>query len=379
VHLQRLVARGYRNLGDLDREVPREGLVVLGANAQGKTNLLEAMYYPVLFRSFRGSSDQQVTRSPPGFAVEVGIQGGPVQTLGALYTAQKKRITADGEEIGRLADAVGHWLAVAFLPSDVGLASGPASERRQYLDRVLSLSDRGYLRALATYRAALAQRNSALRQGRSDVARAFDGALAAAGSTLVRRRLDWLTNSSQLFADELDYLGERGPVVLRYRGMVELAHQEAWDRVLADAMDEDRARMVTTQGPHRDDLLIEVGGRRLRDFGSTGQQRSAAIALKLIELATLSSSRGTEPALLLDDVFAELDRERQSRLALRLMGNSSRQVFVTSPRRDELPAELDLPEWMIEGGRIRSQEHVSATRGMGPSRSPSRARAKRSG
>ena len=110
---------------------------------------------------------------------------------------------------------------------------------------------------------------------------------------------------------------------------------------------------MTTVGPHRDDLVLEIGGRRLRDYGSTGQQRSAAIALKLIEIATLRQARGTEPALLLDDVFAELDGNRQRRLAVRLLGTTDRQVFITSPRRDEVPANLDLPVWVVEGGRIR--------------------------
>jgi DNA replication and repair protein RecF len=109
---------------------------------------------------------------------------------------------------------------------------------------------------------------------------------------------------------------------------------------------------MTTVGPHRDDLLLEIGGRRLRDYGSTGQQRSAAVALKLIEIAALRAARSTEPVLLLDDVFAELDRDRQSRLALRLLGPETRQVFVTSPRRDELPPNLDLPVWVVENGRI---------------------------
>jgi DNA replication and repair protein RecF len=100
--------------------------------------------------------------------------------------------------------------------------------------------------------------------------------------------------------------------------------------------------------------VLEVGGRRLRDYGSTGQQRSAAIALKLIEISSLRLARATEPALLLDDVFAELDRERQTRLAVRLLDSGERQVFVTSPRRDELPANLDLPVWEIENGRVMS-------------------------
>jgi DNA replication and repair protein RecF len=110
---------------------------------------------------------------------------------------------------------------------------------------------------------------------------------------------------------------------------------------------------MTTVGPHRDDLLLEIGGRRLRDYGSTGQQRSAAVALKLIEISALREARGSEPSLLLDDVFAELDRDRQSRLALRLLGSGDRQVFVTSPRRDELPSNLDLPVWVIQDGRVR--------------------------
>jgi DNA replication and repair protein RecF len=353
VRIRRLVARGYRNLADLDREPPASGLVLLGSNAQGKTNLLEAIYYPVLFRSFRGATDGEVSRDTPGFAVQVHIGGGPAQTVSAVYSSRKKRITVDGEEVGRLTDSVGNWLAVAFLPSDVGLASGPALERRQYLDRVLSLSDRRYLRALTGYRAALAQRNSALRQGRADMAQAFNDPLSNAGAALVRWRLEWVAGAGELFASELEILGEHGPATLRYRGRVELAEREAWDTVLADSLPDDCARQATSVGPHRDDLVLEVGGRRLRDYGSTGQQRSAAIALKLIEIASLRSARGTEPALLLDDVFAELDAERQSRLAGRLLDSTERQVFITTPRREELPANMDLPVWVVEGGRVR--------------------------
>ena len=353
MRIRRLVARGYRNLADLDREPPSDGLVLLGANAQGKTNLLEAIYYPVLFRSFRGASDGQVLRDPPGFAVEVHLDGAPAKTVTAAYSGRKKRITVDGEEVGRLTDSVGNWLAVAFLPSDVGLASGPAAERRQYLDRVLSLSDRRYLRALTSYRAALAQRNSALRQGRADMAQAFNGPLATAGAALVRWRLDWVVTAADQFSAELESLGERGPATLRYQGRLELADRAAWDTALAESLQDDCARLSTTAGPHRDDLVLEVGGRRLRDYGLTGQQRSAAIALKLIEIGSLRTARGTEPALLLDDVFAELDAERQSRLAGRLLDSNERQVFITTPRRDELPSNLDLPVWTVESGRIR--------------------------
>jgi len=154
------------------------------------------------------------------------------------------------------------------------------------------------------------------------------------------------------FTAEFDCLGENGTARLEYRGRSELARQEAWTELLAASAAEDRARGMTTVGPHRDDLNLEIGNRGLRDYGSTGQQRSAAVALKLIEIAALREARGTEPALLLDDVFAELDRDRQTRLALRLMGPEDRQVFVTSPRADELPPNLELPVWRVENGRI---------------------------
>ena len=148
MRLQRLVTRGYRNLADLDCEPPEAGAAILGSNAQGKTNLLEAIYYPVLFRSFRGSPDQQVAGEGQGFHVEAHIEGAGARTVAVTYLGRKKRITVDGDEAGRLADVVGTWLAVAFLPADLGLASGPAVERRRYLDRLLSLADRGYLRSL---------------------------------------------------------------------------------------------------------------------------------------------------------------------------------------------------------------------------------------
>jgi DNA replication and repair protein RecF len=168
VRLKRLVARGFRNLADLDCELPAEGLALLGANGQGKTNLLEAIAYPVLFRSFRGAADQDIAcAGRPGFHVGVTADGDAPTTVSATWpgTGRRKRIAIDGEEPERLAEAIGRWIAVAFLPEDVGLGGGPAAERRRYLDRLLSLASRPYLASLVRYRAALAQRNAALRRG----------------------------------------------------------------------------------------------------------------------------------------------------------------------------------------------------------------------
>ncbi len=356
MRLERLTARGFRNLEAVERDVPAEGAALLGRNGQGKTNLLEAIYYPVLFRSLRGSADAEVVMfGGAGFHVAARLASDTAALdIAATYqtAGKRKRIVVDGADVARLADAVGQWAAVAFLPGDVALASGPASERRHYLDRMLSLADRAYLAALSRYRAALAQRNSALRQGRGDLVTMFDAPLASAGALIVERRLRWLERAAPRFATELASLGEPGEGTVRYHGSAALADPAAWPDALERSRARDLARGLTTAGPHRDDLVLEVGGRELRAYGSTGQQRSAAIALKLVELETLAEARGTEPALLLDDVFAELDGERQRRLAARLVRPDVRQVFVTAPRADELPAGVDLPRWTVEGGKV---------------------------
>ena len=144
MRLRRVVARGFRNLAPLDLEVPASGVALLGANGAGKTNVLEAIYYPVLFRSFRGAADAEVARfGGEGFHAEVAFGDGAAPgTAAATWTAagREKRLVIDGAPVATLAAAAGRWLAVAFLPSDTGLASGAPTERRQFLDRMLALA-----------------------------------------------------------------------------------------------------------------------------------------------------------------------------------------------------------------------------------------------
>jgi DNA replication and repair protein RecF len=354
VRLSRLAIRGFRNLADGELDVPPRGFALVGQNGQGKTNLLEAAYYPVLLRSFRGATDSElVAFNGAGFHVEAAFEGESVGSLTATFVAagRRKRVTSDNVEERRLTVAIGRWLAVVFLPGDVELAGGPAVGRRRFLDRMLSLAEPAYLRALLRYRGALARRNAALRQQQGDVARACEPILAAEGALLVERRVAWAAGAAEAFAGELAGLNESGQATLGYTGRPELAQPGAWSEAFARSFATDRARGLTTIGPHRDDVALAIDGQPLRVYGSTGQLRSAAIALKLLELATLRERRGVEPALLLDDVFAELDGARQRRLATRLMGDGQRQMFVTAPRGDELPSQLDLPRWTMDGGR----------------------------
>ncbi len=353
----RLTVRGFRNLTDTVLDIPEPGVVLLGANGEGKTSLLEALAYPVLFRSFRTSLDAEIARFGE-FGFHTGLEftrAGRPRSVSATFrqAGRRKRLELDGAPLERLVDGAGVWLAVVFAPEDVRLASGPASARRLFLDRTLALSDHGYMRALAAYRAALAQRNAALRQGRADLAAAFDRPLAQAGARVIGHRLAWVASIAEPFAGSVLALGEgSGEASIAYHGPAELADPEAWPERLAQAAARDSARRMTTVGPHRDDLELRLAGHPLREYGSTGQHRGAAIALKLLELETIEGATGSCPALVLDDVFAELDSTRQERLALRLFGTRSAQVFISSPRREELPAGLALPVWGVRAGQV---------------------------
>lgn len=359
MRLEQFAVRGFRNLHDAELIFPPTGVALLGDNGQGKTNLLEAIYYPVFFRSFHGALDQEVVRfGGPGFRLEGEVRdsGGNHQiTVQFLVAGKKKQIGLDGSAAPRLAEYVGQWLAVAFLPQDLSLAAGPAAERRRYLDRMLAIADRSYLTALAHYRAALAQRNAALRQGRPELAHAFDQTLAGAGARVLAQRIRWADEATSALALELDALGEPAAVQVTYAGNRDLVDPDAWPAALAAGQARDRYRGNTGIGPHRDDIRIGLAGRGVREFGSTGQHRTVAIALKFLELSTLERARRAPPALLLDDVFAELDRERQEKLAARLSRTGERQVFLTSPRDDELPSNLDLPVWRLSNGAVRPQ------------------------
>ncbi len=347
-----VLVRSFRNLADAALELPGEGVALIGPNGHGKTNLLEAIGYPVLFRSVRGAADREVGRfGGPGFHVGLTMAGGG--ELEATWSAatRRKRIVADGEEQATITGALGRWLAVAFLPTDVALVHGGAGERRRWMDRMLSLADRTYLAALLRYRGALAQRNAALRSGDHRAAEAFEGLLASQGAVVVSKRLQWVEQSSGPWQSELEALGEVVPVGLRYRGDESLVDPGAWEAKFGASRGRDQARGQSHVGPHRDDLVLHLGGHSLRDYGSTGQQRSAAIALRLLELETLAVARAVRPALLVDDLFAALDATRQAHLAARLIARPGQRI-VTAPRAEDVPVELALPRWTVRDGVI---------------------------
>lgn len=361
--LARLVVRDFRNLAHVELTPPGEGLVVIGDNGQGKTNLLESIAYLEILRSVRGAHDQDLVRfGAEAFHIAATVDTDRCHEVGVGFerSGKKKRVRIDGDIPERLSDALGALPSVMFSPADVDLIAGPPTSRRRFLDIMLALTARGYLGALQRYRSALARRNAALREsmrsGRTSTSSVavWEPAIAEHGAVLVRERSAWVSAAEARFEELCRAIGESASVRVRYVSSVDPASDV--ERSLADALEQKRPldirRGLTHAGPHRDDLSITIAGddqapRELRVFGSAGQQRTAAIALRMLEAATLTERTGRAPVFLLDDPFAELDERRSSNILSLLSSGGLGQTILAVPR------EVDIPRGFVELERAR--------------------------
>jgi DNA replication and repair protein RecF len=267
----------------------------------------------------------------------------------------------DGVDTPRLTDALGALPSVCFSPADIALIAGAPAERRRYLDIALALSSKRYLAALRQYRAALARRNAALREAARPGARhstvaAWEPALAEHGAVIVEERRSWVAEGAAEFTRLCADIGERAMMQIEYESPLAAADdvRSALAEALRKGRDHDMRRFITHAGPHRDDLAVTLGTRDLRLVGSAGQQRTAAIALRLLEAATFRTRGGAQPVLLLDDPFAELDRKRATRVLALLEESSATglgQTILCVPREDEIPAAFTrLERWTVRDG-----------------------------
>jgi DNA replication and repair protein RecF len=363
IWLENIAIRDFRNFERLDLRLPAEGLAIIGDNGQGKTNLLEAIYYLETLRSQRGARDQDVTRfGTSGFhiASKVHTVDEHSVSVGFDRNSKRKKVTIDGSVPKRLTDALGALPSVMFSPRDLELVSGSPAERRRYLDLVLALTNRKYLTALQHYRANLIRRNAALRnatrRGATDAqVSVWEPALAEHGAVLIETRARWVTDSAPEFTELCEQIGEHGKSTMKY--MSPFADSEARYDVLLAAFEEKRAldlrRGITHVGPHRDELELTLDGKDVRLFGSAGQQRTAAIALRMLEAATLRDHAGAEPVLLLDDPFAELDIHRAGKILMLLKQRGLAQTVLVVPRQSDIPPGLmDLDHMTIRDGVI---------------------------
>jgi DNA replication and repair protein RecF len=351
-----LVARGFRNLGSLKFEPGSHFNVIHGDNGAGKSNLLEAIYYLGALKSFRGAKTEDlIALQADSTSLEAALEDGPVphRLRIEMGRSQRRRLQIDGKR-PRSASA---WFQtvrmVLFHPGDLVLAAGAADKRRAFLDRMLEQIDPIYAATLRRYEKALRSRNRLLKEERSDrrSIRAYDAILAKSGAVIGRAR-QRLTDDlgprvvrafSEVFAGD-------APLSVRYLPRVEPT-EDAIAGALARSFDKDRARGFTADGPHGDDLELQLQGVGARFHGSQGQHRTIVLALKTAELDLLAERTSRVPILLLDDVSSELDRSRNRRF-FEVLSQAGGQVFLTTTHPEFILLEGGRVDFHVEGGRV---------------------------
>jgi DNA replication and repair protein RecF len=378
MRITHLSLNNFRNYGRLELPLSPGATLLVGENAQGKTNLLEAIYYLATTRSPHASQDNQLINwaiSQSSDPLSAGRLVADLQTSGPArqiemrlilerrandQTTFRREALLNRRKV-RLMDLIGQLQVVLFLPEDVGLVTGSPAERRRYLDITLCQVDRSYCRMLSKYNKILEQRNALLRQisdgqGNLDVLAILTDRLVELGRQIFAARAGFFSEIEDDFRrihyDELT--AGRESLRMEYlprmqlknngtngREMVEdstwlMEHKgdvEAVGRRFAEALNNSRSHDIqrgsTSIGPHRDDWRFMINGRDLSSYGSRGQQRSAILALKMTQIDWMANLTGESPILLLDEVLAELDELRRKQL-LRYVQNAEQAILTAT-------------------------------------------------
>ncbi len=357
MHLAHLRLRDFRNYGRLDVDFTPGFHVLLGDNAQGKTNILEAIYLMATLRSFRGVGGAQMIRhGQKGYYVGGRVVGVGEHTVKMYWSLAERKLSLDDQPVRRLGDFLGVVRVVVFCTEDLQLVKGTGRVRRRFLDLLLSQTHPGYLPLLQRYARALRSRNALLKQRAVDdiALESFSTELVKLGNEMIALRLQLIPRLSPLtrlayrrISNDAEELRLEYQPSVRGDFAVELAKNRARERALR----------TTVIGPHRDDLQLLLNEKSAAQFGSEGQKRSLAVALKMAQTDYLTGLHGTPPILLIDDVMGELDLKRRSGLVplLERSHEARGQVFMTCTE-ENWPQELgrDLQRWSVKnGGLIR--------------------------
>ena len=336
----------FRNYPSLTLR-PDEGLCVLtGENAAGKTNVLEALFLCSLGRSHRTVRDGEMVRAGELYAsvaVDVDTRGGPRRIECKLFPGERKKITIDGAPISRSGELLGCLNVVMFAPEDLELVKAGPGERRRFLDMAISQLRPSYYYTLQQYNNALKQRNALLKDPDGldyDALESWDEQLAVLGASIIMNRTELVDRLSVISAEQHETLSD-GAETLSVEYEPNVSPNSASDLAkalrlaLSDTAERDVYRGSTSVGPHRDDLALRVSGKDVRVYGSQGQQRTTVLSLKLAQLEILREEKEDSPVLLLDDVFSELDRNRQKML---LIAAQDCQTFLSCTHLEEVAA-----------------------------------------
>ena len=351
MYLDELRCRGFRCLTDV-RFTPERGLnVIRGRNAQGKTSLLESVLFAATSKSHRTSTETDLAaHGSDGFRIALHVARADRRVMLEVNWWQgEKRVKVNGVPQSRMSDTLGKVRVVLFSPEDIALVKGSASTRRKFLDMELSQLSPVYLAALQQYRQVLRQRNELLRASRPDDGQldAWDQQLIKHGRILIREREAFTEELGEFAARAYTAIVCEEELRLRYRPDTRAQDLE---KTLQEARPSDLRRKQTSHGPHRDEIEFVIAGKPVRSHASQGQQKSAALAVKLAELELVKERTGEYPILMLDEVLAELDAARAEHLFDAI--NDEVQCLLTTTELHDVIGAATATNFLIENGEL---------------------------
>ncbi len=350
----------FRNSALSEADLDARSVWVGGMNAQGKTNLLEAAGLLQAARSFRTSKSSAMIRHGAQAAqvlFKIGHEEfGECEVL-MEFSKAGRRITACGAEVRRLGDFIGRFPVLAVCSEDMKLARGAPQERRRFADMLISSLDAEYFEALRRFHSALAQRNALLKSGASDSASfsAFEAQMAESAAVVSEKRREYLEEAAAVATEKYRALsGGRDKAAIRLKPDSPASSAQEYAALLEAQRPRDALLGATSTGPHRDDFMIFISGKNVREFASEGQQRSAALSLKLAEFDMLKSRGRTLPVMLCDDILGELDSARRAAFWECVDPGAQVVASSTSPAPSGLPSR---PEW--KSVRVENGEYFA--------------------
>ncbi len=348
MYIQNLTLSSYRNYERLDLQFENKVNVIIGENAQGKTNLMEAIYVLAMAKSHRTSNDKELIRWDEDYAK---IEGRVIKKNGSVpiqlvISKKGKKGKVNHIEQQKLSQYVGAVNTIMFAPEDLNLVKGSPQVRRRFLDMEIGQVSPVYLHDLSLYQKILSQRNHFLKQLQTrkqtdqTMLDVLTEQLTEFATKVVMKRLQFV-DQLEKWAQPIHSGISRGleELTLKYHTSLHVSDSpdlskmiNSYQETFSKLRDKEIERGVSLSGPHRDDVLFYVNGRDVQTYGSQGQQRTTALSLKLAEIDLIQEEIGEYPILLLDDVLSELDDYRQSHLLHTIQGRV--QTFVTTTSVD---------------------------------------------
>ena len=362
MYIKELKVKNFRNYKDLAIEFDKRVNLITGQNAQGKTNMIEALYMSSMGRSFRTNHDNEMIRFGEESAyikvlAEKEYVSTKVEVL--LSKAIKKAIKKDGSSVRKTAELLENIIIVIFSPDDLRIVKDEPEKRRRFIDRELSQIKPAYYDAFMKYRRALNERNSYLKSDdiKESMLDIWDEGLIRYGALVMKYRNEFIEDISHLSSKIHSRITNgKEALSLVYQPNINYAEstdiqEELIERELIAARERDIRTGTTTKGPHKDDFSFIIDNINVRNYGSQGQQRTSALSLKLAELDLIKRETGENAILLLDDVMSELDEERREYLIRALSEN---QIFITTTDIDDslIKAYPDAKIIKISEGKI---------------------------